>query len=50
MDLSTKFIQICANLYEFFARKIGYNMNGLYCILCIPVALDLINFFIAFSI
>ena len=32
-NLSTKFARIRANSYEFFARKIGYVTNGLYCII-----------------
>ena len=31
-NLSTKFARIRTNSYEFFARKIGYVTNGLYCI------------------
>ena len=30
-NLSAKFVRIRANSYEFFARKIGYVTNGLYC-------------------
>ena len=30
-DLSTKFVRIRANSYDFLAQKIGYVMNGLYC-------------------
>ena len=32
MNSSTKFVRIHANSYDLFARKIGYVMNGLYCI------------------
>ena len=35
MNLNTKFIRIRTNSREFFARKIGYVTNGLYCILSI---------------
>ena len=30
-EFKYEILRICANSYEFFARKIGYVMNGLYC-------------------